>query len=153
MDMSALDGRARWPVSLINDTTDPAENPLVEEIAALVERQIAQGGLAIGAALRLALKLQALMIGPTAIPAPTPAVPVEESIRPDHLVCLETGAKVVLLRRHLMQKLGLTPEEYRRKWDLPPDYPLVAPDYARARAFARRRSAGGGAARPGPGDA
>ncbi len=124
-------------------SSDAGDTPLIEEIAALVEAQIAHAGLATGEALRLALRLQAMMLGPSAKPAPTPAVPVEDSIQPDHLICLETGAKVVLLRRHLMQKLGQTPEEYRRKWDLPPDYPLVAPDYARARALSRgsRRAA------------
>lgn len=122
-----------------NDSSPPGPDRLIEEIAALVEGQIAHARLTTGEALRLALKLQATMLGPAAQPAPAPAVPVEHSIQPDHLVCLETGTKVVLLRRHLMQKLGLTPEEYRRKWDLPPDYPLVAPDYARARAFARNR--------------
>ncbi|GHD99220.1 MucR family transcriptional regulator [Defluviimonas sp. 20V17] len=118
-------------------SSDAGNTPLIEEIAALVEAQIAHAGLATGEALRLALRLQAVMLGPSAQPAPTPAVPVEDSIQPDHLICLETGAKVVLLRRHLMQKLGQTPEQYRRKWDLPPDYPLVAPDYARARALSR----------------
>lgn len=115
---------------------------LNEEIAALVETRMARVGLSPGAALRLALRLQSLMLATEEAPAPVPAVPIEDSIRPDHLVCLETGAKVVLLRRHLQQKLGITPEEYRRKWDLPADYPLVAPDYARARA--RRRGATGG---------
>lgn len=120
---------------------DPsADSHLIEEIAALVEGQIARGGMATGAALRLALRLQAAVIGPAADPVPVPSVPVEQSIRPDHLVCLETGAKVVLLRRHLALKLGMTPEEYRRKWDLPPDYPLVAPDYARARARVRHQT-------------
>ncbi|WP_199178496.1 MucR family transcriptional regulator [Acidimangrovimonas sediminis] len=121
----------------------PADGALIEEIAALVEGQMARGGLAAGAAIRLALRLQATVLGPAADPLPRPSVPVEDSIRPDHLVCLETGAKVILLGRHLKQKLGLTPEEYRRKWDLPPDYPLVAPDYARARARARGRGAAG----------
>lgn len=117
---------------------------LTEEIAALVESRMARGGLGIGSALRLALRLQSLMLATDERPAPVPAVAIEDSIHPDHLVCLETGEKVVLLRRHLQQKLGITPEEYRRKWDLPPDYPLVAPDYARARA--RKRGLGAGVA-------
>lgn len=125
----------------MNDASSAdTQDPLIDEIVALVEGQIQRSGLSTEAALRLALKLQALMLAPDAPPAPTPAVAIEDSIRPDHLVCLETGAKVVLLRRHLMQKLRITPEEYRRKWDLPSDYPLVAPDYARARA--RHRNAG-----------
>ncbi len=59
-----------------------------------------------------------------------PAVPVNDSITPNFLICLETGERMVLLRRHLMQNLHLTPEEYREKWGLPDDYPMTAPNYA-----------------------
>ncbi|WP_090114845.1 MucR family transcriptional regulator [Limimaricola pyoseonensis] len=65
---------------------------------------------------------------------PRPAVPVETSVTPDYIICLETGRKLVLLRRHLRERLNLTPEEYRRKWGLPPEYPMAAPNYARKRA-------------------
>ena len=62
-----------------------------------------------------------------------PAVPVRRSITPDHLVCLEDGRKFKSLKRHLMTHHSLSPEEYREKWDLPVDYPMVAPAYAEAR--------------------
>jgi predicted transcriptional regulator len=64
---------------------------------------------------------------------PVPAVPVRQSIRPDFLVCLEDGKKLKTLRRHLMTSYNLTPAQYRARWDLPADYPMVAPNYARLR--------------------
>jgi predicted transcriptional regulator len=64
---------------------------------------------------------------------PPPAVPIRRSIQPDHLVCLEDGRKFKSLKRHLRTKYDLTPEQYRAKWGLPKDYPMVAPDYAAAR--------------------
>lgn len=67
-----------------------------------------------------------------------PAVPVADSISDDYLICLEDGAKLQMLKRHLRVRFGLTPEEYRRKWDLPPTYPMIAPAYReRKRALAR----------------
>lgn len=62
-----------------------------------------------------------------------PAVPVEDSIQPDYIVCLEDGKQLKMLKRYLRTKYGLTPEEYKRRWSLPPDYPLVAPNYAKKR--------------------
>ena len=62
-----------------------------------------------------------------------PAVPVKRSINPDFLVCLEDGKKFKSLKRHLRTHYDLTPEEYREKWGLPSDYPMVAPNYAKAR--------------------
>jgi len=62
-----------------------------------------------------------------------PAVSVRRSVQSDHLVCLEDGQKYKSLKRHLMSNHGLTPEQYREKWELPADYPMVAPAYAEAR--------------------
>jgi len=62
-----------------------------------------------------------------------PAVPVKESIQPDYIICLEDGKRLKMLKRYLRTKYGLSPEEYRRRWSLPPDYPLVAPNYAKKR--------------------
>ncbi len=62
-----------------------------------------------------------------------PAVPVKKSIAPDYLVCLEDGKKFKSLKRHLRTQYNMTPEQYRDKWDLPADYPMVAPNYAAAR--------------------
>jgi predicted transcriptional regulator len=62
-----------------------------------------------------------------------PAVSIKKSITPDHLVCLEDGKKFKSLKRHLRTQYNMTPEQYRDKWGLPPDYPMVAPNYAQAR--------------------
>jgi len=64
---------------------------------------------------------------------PQPAVSVRRSVTPDYIVCLEDGRKLKMLKRHLATAYGLTPEEYREKWGLPADYPMVAPNYAKQR--------------------
>ena len=64
---------------------------------------------------------------------PEPAVPVKKSVFADHIVCLEDGKKLKMLKRHLMSSYGLTPQAYRERWGLPPDYPMVAPAYAEKR--------------------
>ena len=62
-----------------------------------------------------------------------PAVSVRASIRPDYIVCLEDGKKLKMLKRHLMTHYNMTPDDYRQKWNLPADYPMVAPNYAQQR--------------------
>jgi len=62
-----------------------------------------------------------------------PAVSVRASIKPDYIVCLEDGKKLKMLKRHLMTHYQMTPEQYRTKWNLPADYPMVAPNYAEQR--------------------
>ncbi len=62
-----------------------------------------------------------------------PAVSVKKSVTPDFIICLEDGKKLKMLKRHLMSTYDMTPEQYKAKWDLPKDYPLVAPNYARTR--------------------
>lgn len=70
---------------------------------------------------------------------PTPAVSVRKSVTPDYLVCLEDGRKLKMLKRHLRTTYDMTPDEYRAKWGLPSDYPMVAPNYAKQRSeFAKR---------------
>ena len=79
--------------------------------------------------------------GPAAAvaPAPEPAVPVKKSITPDHLVCLEDGRKFKSLKRHLRTKYDMSPDDYRTKWGLPRDYPMVAPAYAEKRSSLARQ--------------
>lgn len=60
---------------------------------------------------------------------PTPAVPIEDSITADHLICLEDGKHMKMLKRYLRTNFGMSPEDYRAKWNLPPDYPMIAPSY------------------------
>ena len=63
-----------------------------------------------------------------------PAVPIKKSVTPDYLICLETGKKMKTMKKHLRVNLGMTPEQYRAKWGLPVDYPMVAPNYSAFRA-------------------
>jgi predicted transcriptional regulator len=65
---------------------------------------------------------------------PVPAVPIKKSITDEHLICLEDGKKLKMLKRHLSSSYDMTPEDYRAKWGLPYDYPMVAPNYAKKRA-------------------
>lgn len=64
---------------------------------------------------------------------PVPAVPIRSSVTPDFIVCLEDGRRLKMLKRHLQTAYGMTPEQYRERWKLPADYPMVAPNYARRR--------------------
>lgn len=75
-------------------------------------------------------------LGTGAEPAPEPqqpAVSVRASVKPDHLICLEDGKKLTMMRRYLMTNFNMTPDEYRAKWNLPKDYPMVAPNYSERR--------------------
>ncbi|MEO6041585.1 MAG: MucR family transcriptional regulator [Croceibacterium sp.] len=90
-----------------------------EEVAALI--QSVYGALA------------GLGTTPAVEPKPEPAVSIRASVKNDHLVCLEDGKKMKMLKRHLMTDHGMTPVEYRARWGLSADYPMVAPDYAATR--------------------
>ena len=97
----------------------------VDEVPALIQN--VYGALAsLGAAPAVEEKLE-------------PAVSIRSSVKNDHIVCLEDGTKMKMLKRHLMTDHGLTPAEYRARWGLPADYPMVAPNYAAQRSeFAKR---------------
>ena len=80
---------------------------------------------------------------------PQPAVPIRRSVTPDYLICLEDGRKFKSLKRHLRTKYDMSPEEYRTKWGLPKDYPMVAPNYAKARSeLAKSMGLGQGGRKP-----
>lgn len=69
----------------------------------------------------------------------TPAVPVKKSVTADYIICLEDGKKLKMLKRYLRSRFKLSPDEYRARWNLPPDYPMVAPNYAKRRSdFAKK---------------
>ena len=85
--------------------------------------------------------LTSLRTGESTAPAepPAPAVPIKKSVTPDYIICLEDGRKLKMLKRHLRTAFNMTPDDYRAKWALPPDYPMVAPNYAAQRSeFAKK---------------
>jgi predicted transcriptional regulator len=85
---------------------------------------------------------------PLAAERQKPAVPISKSIQDDYITCLEDGAKLKMLKRYLRSRYNMSPEEYRRKWGLSPDYPMVAPAYAQRRSdFARQIGLGKGVRR------
>jgi len=85
---------------------------------------------------------------PAAVARQRPAVPVSRSVQTDYIVCLEDGKKLKMLKRYLRSRYDMSPEEYRRKWGLAPDYPMVAPAYAERRsAFAKKIGLGRGVRR------
>jgi predicted transcriptional regulator len=88
--------------------------------------------------------------GDGAFDAQKPAVPVRRSIHPDYLVCLEDGKKLKMLKRHLRSSYNLTPDQYRNKWALPADYPMVAPNYADQRSAFAKKIGLGRSGRKGP---
>jgi predicted transcriptional regulator len=106
-----------------------SNNPIpTSELPALIEAmQVAVG--------KLATPSESV---PSHVEAKAPAVPVRKSVTPDYVICLEDGKKFKSMRRHLAQ-LGLTPEQYREKWNLPSDYPMVAPNYAAQRSAMAKR--------------
>ena len=82
---------------------------------------------------------------------PKPAVPINKSIHRDFLVCLEDGKELKMLKRHLRSTYGMTPDQYRKRWGLPADYPMVAPSYAARRSdFAKRIGLGKGVRKKAP---
>ena len=86
--------------------------------------------------------------GPSPAARPEAAVPVKKSVTPDYIVCLEDGKKLKMLKRYLRSRYDLSPEEYRRRWGLPADYPMVAPAYAARRSdFAKQIGLGRGVRR------
>jgi predicted transcriptional regulator len=105
-----------------NNSTEPAALPLLIQA---VYRSLATAG-----------KVDAA-------PAPAalvPAVPIKKSVFPDHIICLEDGKKLKMLKRHLRNSFGMTPDEYRAKWKLPADYPMVAPNYTSRRSVIAKES-------------
>ncbi len=87
---------------------------------------------------------------PVADERPKPAVPISKSVQHDYIVCLEDGKRLKMLKRYLRSRFDLSPDDYRRRWGLPPDYPMVAPAYAARRSdFAKQIGLGRGVRRRG----
>ncbi len=86
---------------------------------------------------------------PAAADRPQPAIAIKKSVTPEYIICLEDGKKLKMLKRHLKTAYDMTPEEYREKWGLPADYPMVAPNYARHRSSLAKKIGLGTRARRG----
>ncbi len=118
-----------------------AENPSSNQILAMtteiVVSHVANNAVAVGDLHNLIQQVYATLAtvpGEAAGSArPKPTVPVKKSVTPDYIVCLEDGKKLKMLKRHLTTSYGMTPDEYRERWGLPADYPMVAPNYAAQR--------------------
>jgi predicted transcriptional regulator len=113
-------------------------DPLVTLTADIVVAHVSKNNVALAEMATLIETVFAALAGlgeaPESVEAPkVPAVSVRASVKPDHIVCLEDGVKLKSLKRHLKSYHQLTPEQYRAKWKLPPDYPIVAPNYAEHR--------------------
>ena len=122
-----------------------ATDKLVELSASVVSAYVSHNALSASDLPRLIAQVHQALIalgGPApveAAPELKPAVPVKKSITPDYLICLEDGKKFKSLKRHLRTRYDMSPEEYREKWSLPADYPMVAPNYARQRSDLARK--------------
>lgn len=78
--------------------------------------------------------------GASAVATRDPAVPVKKSVTNEYIICLEDGTKHKMMKRYLKTAFGMTPDEYRKKWGLPPDYPMVSPNYAKTRSTLAKKS-------------
>jgi predicted transcriptional regulator len=136
---------------------DNSEDTLLALTADIVAAHVSNNSVAVNDLPNLIQNVHSALSGiagssAAAEPKPEPKVSIRASIKPDYIVCLEDGKRLKMLKRHLMTHYGLTPDQYRQKWGLSPDYPMVAPNYAeQRRALAksiglgtkRRRTRGG----------
>jgi predicted transcriptional regulator len=155
---------AKWAVRGIRPESALSEIPvsehqnetgLIEMTADIVTAYVGANTLAVSDLPKLISEIHAALKGVStgiielSAQALAPAVSVRKSVTPEFLICLEDGRKFKSLKRHLRTKYNLSPEEYRAKWGLPKDYPMVAPDYAAARsALAKQMGLGQGGRQP-----
>lgn len=115
----------------------PSINEVLELTTEIVSAHVGNNTVAIGEVPQLiqeVYKTLSLIGSEQAAPErPRPAVPVKKSIFPDYIVCLEDGKELKMLKRHLKTSYNMTPDEYRKRWGLAADYPMVAPSYAKHR--------------------
>jgi len=117
--------------------TESAQSELLITLTSdIVAAHVSNNSVAVSDVSSLIQNVHAALAG-LSQPAPEvklePAVSVRSSIKPDYIICLEDGKKLKMLKRHLMTHYQMTPEDYRAKWSLPADYPMVAPNYAEQR--------------------
>ena len=136
------------------ETETPVDADLLRWSAEIVSAYVAQNTIPASGIAPLIQSVHTVLQGlgrPMSEPEPErrkPAVPVSRSVQNDYIVCLEDGKKLKMLKRYLRSRYDLSPEEYRRRWGLPPDYPMVAPVYAARRSdFAKQIGLGKGVRR------
>jgi len=116
--------------------SDPKSPELLALTSEIVAAHVSNNSVAMGDLAKLIhdvhRALSAVSAG-TVSERPDPAVPIKKSVTAEYIVCLEDGKKLKMLKRHLMSSYNLTPEQYRERWGLPHDYPMVAPNYAKHR--------------------
>ncbi|HEX8938252.1 MAG TPA: MucR family transcriptional regulator [Sphingomicrobium sp.] len=115
-----------------------AEDTLLTLTADIVAAHVSNNSVAVNDLPNLIQNVHSALTGisgkaAAAEPKPEPKVSIRSSIKPDYIVCLEDGKKLKMLKRHLMTHYKMTPEQYRQKWGLSADYPMVAPNYAEQR--------------------
>ena len=115
-----------------------AEDTLLTLTADIVAAHVSNNSVAVNDLPNLIQNVHSALLGISSVAAapeakPEPKVSVRASVKPDYIVCLEDGKKQKMLKRHLMTNHGMTPDEYRQKWGLAADYPMVAPNYAEQR--------------------
>ena len=121
----------------MNDN-DNTQETLIALTADIVAAHVSNNSVAVNDLPQLIQNVHSALAGLGAAPAapeakPEPRVPIRSSVKPDYIVCLEDGKKLKMLKRHLMTHYNMTPDQYRQKWGLSPDYPMVAPNYAEQR--------------------
>jgi predicted transcriptional regulator len=127
------------PMSLTQDgeAGTPGSDDVLELTAQIVSAHLSHNSVAPDAVPALIQNVYRTLLGvgkePAAVERPQPAVPIRRSIFPDYIVCLEDGKKLKMLKRHLKTAYNLSPAQYRERWGLPSDYPMVAPSYAQHR--------------------
>ena len=140
-------------IMAVEPEQDESEAPdLLRWSAEIVAAYVAQNSVPASAIGDLITEVHGALAGLGQTPAPEPeierrkpAVPIARSVQHDYIVCLEDGKKLKMLKRYLRSRYDLSPEEYRRRWGLPPDYPMVAPAYAARRSdFAKQIGLGAG---------
>lgn len=135
-----------------DETTDARNDELLKLASEIVAAYVSNNPLPVGELPGMIKSVHATLGGlAPASPAEIattqkPAVPIKKSVAPEYIVCLEDGKKLKMLKRYLRSRYNLSPEEYRAKWQLPADYPMVAPNYAAQRSeFAKKIGLGRGA--------
>jgi predicted transcriptional regulator len=134
---------------------DGSDSNLLELTAEIVSAHVSNNSVPLsdlpGLIQQVYATLSAVGKAPPPAEKPQPAVPIKKSIHPDYIICLEDGKKLKMLKRHLKTAYNMSPEQYRERWQLPPDYPMVAPNYAKHRSSLAKKIGLGTKPRAAPG--